>query len=221
MLGRTAPFVALHKLFRILATGLKNRITKSATVLAAISTSLKHAIWIIETIDVKTLTLLLLSAAIAATACGQPMSPTQPIQFHTDIGSVAAEGGKVVVRIKGTINVAAGDIVMEATIHQEQFMGVPASLPTTAAAAAARMLNQASEALLSGHEYAQEADGVAVAITQGRTAKVVRLKMKGAGFMQTGTFDFDGDNAAAAARILERTPRIADWLSAKLSVVKS
>ena len=82
------------------------------------------------------------------------------------------------------------------------------------------MLSEASDALLSGQEYSQEANGVVVAVAQGRTAKVVQVKLKNAGFMQTSSFDFDADNAASVARILERTPRIVEWLNEKLSAVK-
>ena len=148
------------------------------------------------------------------------MPPTQPIEFTTDLGSVAAEGGKVVLKIRGVIDTAAGTLGMRVSIHQEQFMGVPASFPVEAAASAARMLNEASDAMLSGQEYSQEADGVVVAIGQGRVAKVIELKLKESGFLQTSSFDFDADNAASAARILERTPRIVEWLTEKLSAVK-
>ena len=109
---------------------------------------------------------------------------------------------------------------MNVTIHQERFIGVPADLPIEAAAPAARMLSEASDALLSGQEYSQEANGVYVAVAQGRTAKVVKVKLKNAGFMQTSSFDFDADNAASVSRILERTPRIVEWLTEKLSTVK-
>jgi hypothetical protein len=148
------------------------------------------------------------------------MPPTQPIQFTTDLGSAAAEDGKVVLKIKGVIDTATGTLGMDVSIHQEQFMGVPATLPVEAAASAARMLSEASDALLSGQEYSQESNGVIVAVGQGRAAKVVQVKLKNAGFMQTSSFDFDADNAASVARILERTPRIVEWLTEKLSAVK-
>jgi len=168
----------------------------------------------------RTTQMLLFGLLCAATALAQPMPPTQPVEFTTDLGSAAAEGGKVVLKIRGVIDTAAGTVGMNVTIHQEQFMGVPADLPVEAAAPAARMLSEASDALLSGQEYSQEANGVVVAVAQGRTAKVVQVKLKNAGFMQTSSFDFDADNAASVARILERTPRIVEWLNEKLSAVK-
>jgi hypothetical protein len=156
-----------------------------------------------------------------ATAHSQPMPPTQPIKFTTELGSLADESGKVTMQIEGAIDTATGSVTLETMIKAERGFGLPTTLPTTAAVPVARMLNEASDALLSGQSYSQESDGVSVSVAQGRTAKVVQLKIKKTGFLETNEFKFDADNAASAARILERTPRIAEWLSEKLSAARN
>ena len=75
--------------------------------------------------------MLLFGLLCAATALAQPMPPTQPVEFTTDLGSAAAEGGKVVLKIRGVIDTAAGTVRISRAWKKKEGGGYEVGPPKT------------------------------------------------------------------------------------------
>jgi hypothetical protein len=155
---------------------------------------------------------------ICSSTFGQtPIPPTNPIFILTSIGEVAGSNDKIAVSVMAQVDGNKSQEMIQ--IEDKAMMGGKFNIPSSDASEIARLLEEASDKLLSGQIFSGKAGkaNLAVAEVSGQKRVIIEFEVDGISFASRKLL-LDADNASSLARILKRAKQVSDWLSPKYNV---